>query len=181
MSNGRIESHATTNIAKDLRALAATFTELPGAAPGNEPQPAIRRCRDAGYLTRAAADAARHLASFHEMPSAPIDRRRFLHAAGPAWPTVVTLLGARAAAAGRRESWERDLAPVVHLAQQEGGTLINPPRLLTGEEVQLLLDTPPGPEVGRALAAIQAAQIEGRVTTKEQAEALVRTLHPWRV
>jgi hypothetical protein len=27
LSNGRIESHATTNIAKDLRALAATFTE----------------------------------------------------------------------------------------------------------------------------------------------------------
>jgi tRNA nucleotidyltransferase (CCA-adding enzyme) len=164
--------------AVDLQAarLAATFAELPAAAPGSEPHQALRRFRDAGYVTRAAAEAAAHLLRFEQLPEGGLARRRFLHAAGPAWPTVVSLIGARAAAAGRREAWERELAPLAHLALREGHRLINPPRLLTGEEVQLLLHASPGPQVGRALAAVLAAQIEGRVTTKEEATALVRSL-----
>ncbi len=158
--------------------LAATFLELPAAAPGSEPDAALRRCRDAGYVTRTAADAARHLLGFPHLPADDLARRRFLHAAGPAWPTVVSLLGARAAAAGRREAWERELSPLVELARREGETLIDPPRLLSGDEVQALLLLPPGPQVGTVLAAIREAQVEGRIRTKDEAEALARGLLP---
>lgn len=45
--------------------------------------------------------------------------------------------------------------------------------LLSGEEVMTLLRLSPGPEVGRALAALLEAQAEGRVTTLEEARAFL--------
>ncbi|MGH9360667.1 MAG: poly(A) polymerase, partial [Thermoanaerobaculia bacterium] len=86
------------------------------------------------------------------------------------------LLGARAAAAERLTDWERALGPLAELARRHGAELVSPPRLLSGEEVQALLGVPPGPAVGRALAAVQEAQIEGRVSNRAEAERLVRGL-----
>jgi hypothetical protein len=40
--------------------------------------------------------------------------------------------------------------------------------------VQELLGIGPGPEIGRALAAVRQAQVEGRVRTREEAVAVVR-------
>ena len=45
--------------------------------------------------------------------------------------------------------------------------------LLSGEEVMALLRLSPGPEVGRALAALLEAQAEGRVRTLEEARAFL--------
>ncbi|MFN4072053.1 MAG: HD domain-containing protein [Thermus sp.] len=45
--------------------------------------------------------------------------------------------------------------------------------LLTGEEVMALLHLKPGPQVGRALKALLLAQAEGKVRTREEAEAFL--------
>lgn len=156
--------------------LAATFAALPEALPGADPAAALERFRAAGYVTRAAAEAVRRLLRWDELPDDELGRRKFLHAAGTTWPTVVCLLGAQAAAAGAREEWERKLPPLGELARREGAALVAPPRLLSGEEVQEILGMPPGPLVGRALAAVREAQVAGSVGTKEEAEALVRRL-----
>ena len=140
----------------------------------NLPEPSLERFRDAGYLTRStAADVARLL----ELPGLPgdeIGRRRFLHRTGELWPTAAAFLSTRAAAHGH--PWRAALAPLVDLARREGATLLDPPRLLGGAEVQQILGIPPGRGVGRALEAVLAAQVDGRVRTKEEAVALVRDL-----
>jgi tRNA nucleotidyltransferase/poly(A) polymerase len=153
-----------------IACLASLFANLP------EPSPtiALERFRDAGYLTRSmAADIARLL----ELPGLPedeISRRRFLHRTGTLWPTAAAYLSTQAAAHGR--PWRPALAPLVDLARREGATLIDPPRLLGGAEVQEILGIPPGPGVGRALGAVLAAQVDGKVRTREEAVALLRAM-----
>src|SRR6185295_7088738 len=105
-----------------------------------------------------------------ELPEDELGRRRFLHRAGRLWPTAACSLGARATDLDR---WRAALRPLVELARREGAAILDPPRLLSGEEVQELLGIPPGPEVGKALAAVRAAQVAGTVRTREQAVALL--------
>lgn len=52
---------------------------------------------------------------------------------------------------------------------------VRPPRLLTGADL-IALGWAPGPEFGRVLGAVEDAQLEGRVRTKEEALALAATL-----
>jgi poly(A) polymerase len=157
--------------AVDARAArwAATFAHLP-AGGGSGPLDFLARFRGAGYLTRAAAADVGLLLTFTEMPEDEIGRRRFLHRAGRLWPTAACSLGARAEDVAR---WRAALRPLVELARREGAAILDPPRLLSGEEVQELLGIPPGPEVGKALAAVREAQVEGRVRTRAAAVELV--------
>lgn len=138
----------------------------------NLPVPSLERFRDAGYLTRSMAAEVARLLELPGLPEDEIGRRRFLHRTGTLWPTAAAFLSARAAAHGLH--WRAPLAPLVDLARREGATLIDPPRLLGGAEVQQILGIPPGPGVGRALEAVLAAQVEGRVRTREEAVALVK-------
>ncbi|HEX9671235.1 MAG TPA: hypothetical protein VGC93_17335 [Thermoanaerobaculia bacterium] len=151
-------------------AWAATFAPLP------DPPAALERFRTAGYLTNRLAERVQALLRLLSVPEDDRARRRFLHAAGAAWPTAAVLLGARAAAAGALATWERALPPLVELARRHGAELAAPPRLLSGEEVRALLGVPPGPAVGRALAAVREAQVEGTVSGREEAVRLVESL-----
>jgi poly(A) polymerase len=158
--------------------LAASFAHLPATAGG--PAAALRRWAEAGYVTAKVLAEVAPLLDEEALPAGEATRRHFLHRAGRRWATIVCSLGARAAAAGEpgRQRWRRDVAPLVELARREGENLFHPPRLLTGSEVQDLLGIPPGPEIGRALAALTAAQVEGRVHTREEAiELLTRRAH----
>ena len=160
--------------AVDARAarLAATFAHLP-AAGRRGPLDFVELVRDAGYLTRAVAADVALLLSFTELPQDALGRRRFLHRAGRLWVTAACSLGARANDLGR---WRAALRPLVELARREGAAILDPPRLLSGEEVQTLLGIPPGPEVGKALAALKLAQVDGTVRTREEAvEMLLST------
>jgi poly(A) polymerase len=149
---------------------AATFAPLP------DPLQALERFRQAGYLTNRLADRVHALLHLSSLPEDDRARRRFLHESGAAWPTAAVFLGARAAAAGALDAWERALPPLVELARRHGAELAAPPRLLTGEEVQALLGVPPGPAVGRALAAVREGQVEGTVSGREDAVRLVESL-----
>ena len=48
-------------------------------------------------------------------------------------------------------------------------------RLLSGEDL-LAMGLPPGPRVGRLLEAVYDAQLESRVSTRDEAIALVREM-----
>jgi poly(A) polymerase len=61
----------------------------------------------------------------------------------------------------------------VAVLERTGGSILDPPALISGEEVQSLLGIGPGPEVGRALARVREAQVDGRVGTREEARALL--------
>jgi len=149
--------------------LAATFAHLPVRA-GRNPRDLLDLFRDAGYLTRQAAAEVALLLAEEEIPAEELDRRRFLHRTGRLWATAAVSLGARTSEV---ERWRTRLRSLVDLARREGAALLDPPRLVTGEEVQKLLGISPGPEVGRALAAVRQAQIDGRVRTREEAVAML--------
>jgi tRNA nucleotidyltransferase/poly(A) polymerase len=160
--------------ADGVQGLAARFSALFRNLP--DPAGSLRRFRDAGYLLRKVADEAALLLSWDALPDSDLGRRHFLHRAGDLWATAACALGARAAARGELDAWRSALSALVELVRQEGGVLFDPPRLVNGAEVQELLGLPPGPGVGKALAAVLAAQVEGRIRTREEAIELVHSL-----
>jgi Poly A polymerase head domain/Probable RNA and SrmB- binding site of polymerase A len=180
----------------------ATFRSLPGAAArgaaadgpaaaaaaatgaeaaGTAAMAAAGRMQEAGYVSsRQMAEIAPLLAEPAELPETDLERRRFLHRHGWRWLTVACSWGGAAAAAGgdAPERWRQAAEPLCELARREGPELIEPPRLLTGDDVQRLLGVAAGPRVGAALAALTAAQVAGAVRTRGEAE---RFLGDWRV
>jgi tRNA nucleotidyltransferase/poly(A) polymerase len=149
--------------------LAALFTNLP--AEGS-----LERFRDNGYLTRQTAADVALLLSLADFPAEEPAARHWLHRAGRLWPTAACAHGARITARGGDvEAWRGALRRLVSLAAREGETLFDPPRLLTGEDVQALLGIPPGREVGRVLDAVRSAQVDGTVRTRDEAVELVRS------
>jgi tRNA nucleotidyltransferase/poly(A) polymerase len=164
-----LDAAAASQVAARAARLAATFAHLPVRA-GRGPRDFLELFRDVGYLTRQAAAEVAALLVEEEVPEDELGRRRFLSRTGRLWPTVAVSLGARTADAAR---WRAALRPLVDLARREGALLLDPPRLITGEEVQKILGIAPGPEVGRALAAVRQAQVDGRVRTREEAVELL--------
>ena len=61
--------------------------------------------------------------------------------------------------------------------QEYSSAPVVPPRLLNGHDL-MTLGYPPGPSLGDLLTAVQDAQLEGTVTTREEAEAWLRENHP---
>jgi tRNA nucleotidyltransferase/poly(A) polymerase len=157
--------------------LASTFASLVAPRPASEALPHLARFRDAGYLTRTAADEVARLLPPTDLPADALGRRRFLHRTGALWPTTACHLGARAIARGEGILWRERLRPLADLALREGEAILDPPRLLTGGEVQDLLEIPPGPRIGEALTVLREAQVDGKVRTREEALALVKGLH----
>jgi poly(A) polymerase len=144
--------------------------------PGADPRDALRAFTETGHLARRHADRVADLLAWDEPPAGEIAQRRFLHATSELWPTAAVYLGARAARRGGFAAWRQWLAEVVAILERTGGALLDPPALVSGEEVQGVLGIGPGPEVGRALARVRAAQVDGQVGTREEALALLRAL-----
>ncbi len=153
---------------------AATGTASAGTAAASPVAlSAASRMQEAGYVSaRQLAEIAPLLAEPAELPETDLERRRFLHRHGWRWLTVACSWGGAAAATGvaGRERWRGAAAPLCELARREGPELIDPPRLLTGDDVQRLLGVAAGPRVGAALAALTAAQVAGEVRTRGDAE-----------
>lgn len=157
--------------------LASLFASLP-LPPPSGPAEALQRFRDAGYVTRQAAADVALLLDLSVLPMDEVARRRFLHRAGRLWPTAICSLGTRIAAHGAHGEglarWRGALRLLADLARREGETLLDPPRLVTGADVQELLGIPPGREVGRVLEAVRQAQVDGQVRSREEALERVR-------
>ncbi|HEY2739972.1 MAG TPA: hypothetical protein VGK45_16300 [Thermoanaerobaculia bacterium] len=154
--------------------LAALFANLPTTA-GTTALTHLERFRDAGYMTRQAADDVALLLGLPAPPAEEPAGRRWLHRAGSLWPTAVCAHGARRAAQGEDLGpWRRAAQNLSSLAQREGNVLFDPPRLLSGSDVQQLLGIPPGRAVGRVLDAVRSAQVDGTVRTRDEALAMAR-------
>lgn len=99
-------------------------------------------------------------------------------AAGDAAGSVVAEPVAGEAAASSAERalapWRQAVRELAALVAADGERILDPPRLLAGEDVQRLLGVPPGPEVGRALDHVRRAQVDGEIATREEAERLLR-------
>jgi len=168
----QLDTGAADGVDAPAARLAATFVHLPRNGHGALQR--LERFRDAGYLTRQEAAKVALVLGWEELPVSDLGRRRFLHRAGPLWATVASSLGARATGTAALEPWRATLRPLVDLARREGKALFDPPRLLTGVEIQELLGVPPGPHVGRALTAVRQAQVDGKIRTREEAVDLLR-------
>jgi tRNA nucleotidyltransferase/poly(A) polymerase len=151
---------------------ASTFAAL---EPSADSGLALRQFAAAGLISRRDADRVAALLLVRELPRDEMAMRHFLHDSGELWPTAAVWLGGRVRQAGAGEGWRRWLGSLVSLLEEEGGEILDPPTLLRGDEVQKIIGTAPGPEVGRALARIRSAQVEGRVRSREQAIALLRS------
>ncbi|HBL29792.1 MAG TPA: hypothetical protein DD490_23395 [Acidobacteria bacterium] len=134
----------------------------------------LARVRDAGYLTRQTTEDVALVLALDDLPVDEVDLRRFLHRAKHQWSTAICALGARWTAGEGLTRWQAVLPRLADLARREGEALFDPPRLITGADVQDLLGIPPGREVGRLLDAVRSAQVDGHVRTREEAEAVVR-------
>ncbi|MBI3319347.1 MAG: hypothetical protein HYZ89_02000 [Candidatus Omnitrophica bacterium] len=66
------------------------------------------------------------------------------------------------------------LEELLHAYFFKAEEVIRPPRLLDGRELMTALQLKPGPVVGQLLRAIEEAQAEGRLHTREEAIALAR-------
>ena len=53
---------------------------------------------------------------------------------------------------------------------------VQPTRLITGRDVMAALSLPPSPKIGEILEAVAVAQVEGKVVSKEDALAFIKTL-----
>jgi poly(A) polymerase len=70
---------------------------------------------------------------------------------------------------GNLSGWEYAKSQLANLPADE----LRPPRLLTGKDL-VAEGFPPGPALGRALEAVETAQLDGQIRTKEQALEIAR-------
>ena len=118
-------------------------------------------------LRRFAARAAALLDEALAAVDAPVaERRLFIYIAGTAFPVTMTL----AAAVEPDQPWARWW----RLWRERGEELVNPEPLLTGNEIEALLGTEPGPALGRAVDSLIEAQVRGEVKTAEGAKKWLR-------
>ncbi len=108
---------------------------------------------------------------------------RMVRAARPEFPGCFAVAMADSLAAQGRQKpadAERALADLADVAYRFLKERLEPqehrPRLLTGHDLKKILGLKPGPQFKRLLKAVEEAQWEGQVTTREEALALVRRL-----
>ncbi len=110
--------------------------------------------------------------------------RRLVHRAGWDTPLLCLLALADCAASGgdqvedRVASVGRIVGRAMRVARDEGDAVIAPKPLLSGHDVMEILGCGPGPRVGAAQRWITRLQVDGRITTRDEAVAILRSLTP---
>jgi poly(A) polymerase len=147
----------------------------------------LTRLRASEQLRRHVAGLTRHHLRpgflVHHRPLEPRAVYRFLRATEPLEVDVLLLSVAdRLATRGRKhdEAIDRHLGLVDELLGpaldwHEHGA---PPPLVRGDDLAREAGIPPGPELGRVLAELAAAQYAGEVTTREEALSFARAAAP---
>ena len=72
--------------------------------------------------------------------------------------------------------WMRVVTDLTRLAAERGHEIFAPAPLLSGTEIQELLDIPPGPRVGQVASKLRRLQIEGGISSRGAAERTVLEL-----
>lgn len=133
-----------------------------------------------GYLTK---KRLREVSRILDAPPPPTEapaQRWYLHSLGDLWVAAVCLaVGTQALRVSDESELEAppgEIAALVDLAVDSADEIFDPPKLLTGRDLQSELGLEPGPELGRILAALRRQQIEGGLVTTQQALDLARRL-----
>jgi poly(A) polymerase len=142
------------------------------ATPGRTAAALTAGMHRRGLLSGREREAIARQAAPRPLPRTDLERRRFLHDAGPDWRLALVV---RAALARRPESaaWDRVAPRLEEIARAEP-EIFDPPALLDGHEIQQLTGLKPGSELGRRIAELRTAQVLGQVRTRQQAIAFVR-------
>ncbi|HUO87017.1 MAG TPA: hypothetical protein VM617_06470, partial [Thermoanaerobaculia bacterium] len=156
----------------DLPAARWALTFRPLAAPAATAVQQLEAFRDRGFLTREAAVRVARLVAESGVPVGERERRRFLHRLGAAWPTALAVFGAELEEPAL-DGWRREVAELAALVAADGERILDPPRLLSGADVQALLGLPPGRAIGEALERVRRAQVDGEIASRQEAEALL--------
>jgi putative nucleotidyltransferase with HDIG domain len=113
--------------------------------------------------------------------------RRLVHQIGFDTP-LLCLLAVADRRAGGGPDFERRVgaleslaAEIVRLLRTEGDAVISPAPLLSGQDVMKILNLSPGPLVGSVLRHLSRLQVEGRLTRREDAISLLRSMPPARL
>ena len=85
------------------------------------------------------------------------------------WPTLANLVHAERTVGGQPLEAVQEL---MALRQSLSDDQLNPPRLLTGNDLKSM-GLQPGPQFKSMLTALETEQLEGRITTREAAEAFI--------
>lgn len=159
---------------RDALALAADHALLGGLS---EPATGRRYLTERKFRTRAWIDRIRKLEAWSVVPGDEAEQRQFLHLLGDDWNAEVVALLSLGTATGTEPEFDlvavEDLA---RLAANDGEQIFDPPRLLTGDEAMELLGLGAGPELGRVLDAVRAAQVQGSLRTREDARRYLMEL-----
>ncbi len=145
---------------------------------------ALRRLRFSGDRTGAVAELClHHLRPLALLKTAPrrTALRRLIHDLGPRLPLLLALAWADKGAS-RGEDHARNLEELAafireagEVARAEGERLLRLPKLVDGlEALDILKLSRPGPELGRALDALLEKQVEGEVSSRDQALAFLK-------
>lgn len=121
----------------------------------------------AGYrwLARGPASEAGRILAEEEPPRDLPAARQFLHRTGELWAAAAARFAATS------EDRDEDLARLVALEARAGADLRRARPLLPGEEIGMLTGSAPGPELGRWIARLRRAEVDGEVTSPEAARA----------
>ncbi len=153
--------------------LAALISGL--ATTAETAETALEDCRRAGYVTDREAARCRRFLGCRATPSSVPAARWFLHRWGQDWPAAAAMLAATSERPPAATDWRGLVARLAELADRQATTIFTPPPLLDGDEIRILLEIRPGPSVGAAVRRLRRAQVEGRVTDRAAAEALLRS------
>jgi tRNA nucleotidyltransferase/poly(A) polymerase len=142
----------------DLVALhqALLLTEAAPQAPGRR----LNQLLEAGYMTRAVADAAKRLIGPVQLPEDEARARLFIDRFRSAWPVAAAL------ARGSGDQLEM----LARLAVSEGSSIWLLEPLIDGNDLEREFGVSPGPGMGDLLRSLRREQVAGTIRTASAAK-----------
>ncbi|MGB6369081.1 MAG: hypothetical protein WBG93_19905 [Thermoanaerobaculia bacterium] len=154
----------------------AVLFDTASRAQGRNGDDLLQEFQAAGYISKRDAQRIALLLRRQDLPLEEGPRRWLLHEMGELWPTLVCYLGTRGEEPMDEGRWSRVVTDLVRLAAEQGHEIFAPAPLLSGTEIQELLDIPPGPRVGEIASKLRRLQIEDRISSRGAAERTILAL-----
>ena len=132
----------------------------------------VESARQNGLLTRATSKKLNQLLGWVALPLDTVSQRWYLHRSGSLWPTVTCFLAARDPSFQTEAAFRGYLDGLDALCRDSGAEIFDPEPLISARDLIDHLDIPEGRMLGQILATIQRRQVEGGISTRDDALAL---------